>query len=67
LFLEGLAGRLEYAQFLHDASEVQFFAGSGSGRSANLEAAIPEGAVRLDLPAQPPDVLVPVVELFMKA
>jgi alpha-L-fucosidase len=51
--LPGLAGRVAYAQFLHDASEVR----TGEG---------PAGALTLELPTAAPPVLVPVVELFLR-
>ncbi len=52
--LEGLAGRVAYAQLLHDASEVRYHERAE------------EGVLTLDLPVQRPDVLVPVVELFLR-
>ncbi len=54
LFLEGLAGRVAYAQLLNDDSEIQF-----EDRQ--------DGSVRLQLPIQPPDVLLPVVEVFLRS
>lgn len=51
--LDGLAGKVAYAQFLHDASEIRCREGQ-------------DGALTLDLPVQKPDVAVPVVELFLK-
>jgi len=54
LHLEGLQGRIEYAQLLHDASEVRY------------RDRPDEGLVTLDLPVQRPDVAVPVVELFLR-
>jgi alpha-L-fucosidase len=59
IFLDGLAGRVTYAQLLNDASEVKM-----------SEQPLPEGGaggrtLRLELPVQQPDVLVPVVELFL--
>jgi alpha-L-fucosidase len=54
LRLPGLeAERVEYAQLLHDASEVGV--------------RVAEGTLTLDLPAVRPPVLVPVVELFLRA
>ena len=52
--LEDMAGRIGYAQMLHDASEVPW--------SERAE----EGSLTLHLPVQRPDVLIPVVELFLK-
>jgi alpha-L-fucosidase len=51
--LPGLAGRVEYAQLLHDASEVVMRETEGGG-------------LTLDLPAIAPPVLVPVIELYLR-
>ncbi len=51
LHLDGFAGKIAYAQLLNDASEVRFTE--------------KEGAVTLRLPVRKPDVIVPVVELFL--
>ena len=61
LHLDGLAGRVEYAQLLNDASEIRFQDSPGSE-----EASGPRGALTLNLPVRKPDVLVPVIELFLK-
>ncbi|HLV80745.1 MAG TPA: alpha-L-fucosidase [Chthonomonadaceae bacterium] len=52
LHVDGLAGRVAYAQLLNDASEIHF---SESGPTLTLR-----------LPVRQPDVTVPVVELFLK-
>ena len=52
LHLPGLGGRIAYAQLLNDASEVKL-----KEKEAN---------VTLELPVVKPDVIVPVVELFLK-
>jgi alpha-L-fucosidase len=62
LFLEGMAGRMEYAQLLNDGSEVsmtleEWYQHQGLGG---------KDAVVLTLPQQKPEVAVPVVELFLK-
>jgi alpha-L-fucosidase len=64
--LPGLAGRVKYAQLLHDASEVRWreYAGSADDGNTSLRG-IPAGTVTLDLPVQRPNELVPVVELFL--
>jgi alpha-L-fucosidase len=63
LHLDGLAGRVAYAQLLNDASEVP----AGLGREATIQKVnMGEGTLTLKLPVRKPDVLVPVVELFMK-
>jgi alpha-L-fucosidase len=52
LHLDGLAGKVTYAQLLNDASEVRF-----TER---------DGTLTLRLPVRKPDVVVPVVELFLR-
>lgn len=63
--LEGMADRVTYAQLLNDASEIQMRDQHAEVHAA-LNAVSPEGALTLDLPVQPPDVEVPVVELSLK-
>jgi alpha-L-fucosidase len=62
LHLQGLADRVEYAQLLHDASQVTL--GLDDWHSHHLN--VPKGIVTLNLPQVRPDVTVPVVELFLK-
>ena len=54
LHMEGMAGKVEYAQLLNDASEIRM---QGSEET---------GVLTLLLPIQKPDVAVPVIELFLK-
>jgi len=54
LHMEGMAGKVKYAQMLNDASEIRM---RESGDS---------GVLTLNLPIQKPDVTVPVIELFLK-
>ena len=63
LHLPGLAGRVAYAQFLHDGSEVGYF--ENGGTVWNRED-LPDGTLTLQLPVLQPDILVPTVELFLK-
>lgn len=56
IYLPGLRDRVAYAQFLHDASEITL---------AEPTAADGEG-ITLNLPIQPPNVAVPVIELFLR-
>ncbi|HEX2037378.1 MAG TPA: alpha-L-fucosidase [Chloroflexota bacterium] len=62
VYLDGLAGKVAYAQFLHDASEIRFSDFTDHQRYPTTGA----DAITLQLPVQQPDVLVPVVELFLK-
>ncbi|MGD8240203.1 MAG: alpha-L-fucosidase [Armatimonadota bacterium] len=58
IHLDGMAGRVEYAQLLNDASEV--------GMRVQEPAEGGEaGSIALELPVRKPDVTVPVVELFL--
>ena len=66
LYLDGkaYAERVEYAQLLNDASEVQM-----KGIEPWQEAAVGKPAaetVTLELPIQKPNVAIPVIELFLK-
>ncbi len=63
LHLPGFAGKVEYAQFLHDGSEVQAPAARyGHHRSDQF----PDDTVTLRLPVQRPNVTYPVIEMFLK-
>jgi alpha-L-fucosidase len=63
--LDGLADRVAYAQFLHDASEVAMIVNDPTQRAQNTTMAGQAGTLTLQLPVQRPDVLVPVIELFL--
>ena len=64
--LPGLAGRLRYAQFLHDGSEIAHeIADPDRPAYATSSAGQERGTVTLLLPTQPPDVEVPVIEIFL--
>jgi len=56
LWLKGLAGKVEYVQFLHDASEIHFEPGKGEEASD----------LWLSLPVAKPPVEIPVLEVFIK-
>ncbi|MBQ8893452.1 MAG: alpha-L-fucosidase [Clostridia bacterium] len=67
LTMENLAGKLEYAQFLHDASEIRyketkptFITQGGDYDTAN------DGAVRFTIPQHRPKMIYPVIEVFLK-
>ena len=65
LVLENLADRIEYAQLLHDGSELSF---RKNYRQTGLFAAkAAEGAVTITLPMPPPPDEIPVVEIFLKS
>ncbi|NJM08101.1 hypothetical protein HC891_20810, partial [Candidatus Gracilibacteria bacterium] len=63
IYLDGLHDKVTYAQLLHDASEVRLrYPGEGSAHD-NTHA--PTDSLMLELPVRKPDVVVPVVELFL--
>ena len=71
LHLDEMAGHIVYAQFLHDASEVQFsettvLANADAGEHGALSEAQKAGTVTLKLPVKMPDVVVPVIELWLE-
>lgn len=63
LHLDGYMGKVTYAQFLHDASEIKFqgiHAWQASVESTSSK------TLTLDLPIVKPDVSIPVIELFLE-
>lgn len=65
IHLDGLAGKIEYAQFLHDASEVGM-RDSTADVHPGLNQKTPTGAVTLEVPVVKPNVEVPVIEIYLK-
>lgn len=71
VYLEGLGGRVEYAQLLHDASALTV---AGHDPDQVVEhplhyqpsTGVKPGSLSVALPRRRPDVLVPVVELFLR-
>lgn len=66
LRLGGLADKVAYAQFLHDGSEVRFTDIPVDPYNAGAEKVVENGDLRLQLPPVKPNVIVPVIELFLK-
>lgn len=64
LQLRGLAGKVDYAQFLHDASELRYT--EGEVRHFSEGASKADDLLVIELPPVKPDVLVPVIELMLK-
>ncbi|MBN1996720.1 alpha-L-fucosidase [candidate division KSB1 bacterium] len=64
LHLDGYAGKVKYAQLLNDASEIRFAEKRGAWMAK--ERGYAEETLTLQLPVNPPDVTVPVIELFLK-
>ncbi len=65
LHMKGLAGKVDYAQFLHDGSEILYTEGTAETYG---DSPIPgrEDLLILHLPPVKPDCIVPVIELFLK-
>lgn len=63
LHLDGLAGKVAYAQLLSDASEVLWV---GAQTDPHFVPPVGGTTLTLDLPVKRPDVVVPVIELFLK-
>ncbi len=61
LFVDGLAGKIDYAQLLNDASEVKIRTELGQ-----MQKQEERETLILELPVIKPDVTVPVIELFLK-
>lgn len=66
LILPEMQGKIAYARFLHDGSEVQFVENDSSVLHGNLAVRAPQNSVTLKLPTKAPDSVVPVVELTIK-
>ena len=64
--LDGLAGKVAYAQLLNDASEIKMRAIDPDQPAQNTTMRGTPGTLTLELPIQRPPVLVPVIELFLK-
>ena len=63
LYLDGLSGRVKYAQLLNDGSEIEF--GARAIWQAQWET-VPEHKISFKLPVRKPDAVVPVIELFLE-
>ncbi|MBQ7294510.1 MAG: alpha-L-fucosidase [Clostridia bacterium] len=63
--VENLADKIEYVQFLHDDSEIQYSVGIRHGTAGDV-VSTDSKTVFFKLPVVKPDVVVPVVEIFLK-
>jgi alpha-L-fucosidase len=64
LHLDGFAGKVAYAQLLNDASEIRLLEPGKHDEWSIAEVA--SNTLTLDLPVIKPNVVVPVIELFLK-
>lgn len=63
--MKNLADKIEYAQFLHDSSEIKYkigFPGNHFGEGLSAK----EDVVYFSLPVVAPQITVPVIEIFLK-
>lgn len=66
LHLPGLAGRVKFARFLHDGSEVKRDEVDPAQEPFNTRlGGLPTGTLTLEVPVNKPDALVPVIELLL--
>ena len=64
--LPGLAGKVKYAQFLNDASEIKRIVNDPHQTAQNTTmGGVASDVLTLKLPIQKPNALVPVIELFL--
>jgi len=68
LILPGLAGKVDYCQFLHDGSELLFreYVPKADDSNINPMGNLDPGDVAITLPIIKPDHVVPVIEVFLK-
>ncbi|MAM11850.1 MAG: alpha-L-fucosidase [Rhizobiaceae bacterium] len=64
IHIEDMDGKLKFARFLHDGSEVQWLTHS-EDVDPNVGVAVPKGMITLELPVIKPEVIVPVIELIL--
>lgn len=64
--LAGFAGRVGFARFLHDGSEVVREERGEVSEHDHLKTSVPPRTLTLKLPSRRPEVLIPVVELTLK-
>jgi alpha-L-fucosidase len=63
LILDGFGGKVKYAQLLSDASELKFIP---EHKSSVINEDLAADTLILGLPIPKPDVVIPVIELFLK-
>jgi alpha-L-fucosidase len=66
IHLDNMAEKVEYAQFLHDGSEVKMIANDPHQSALYTQMGGVENTLTLQLPIYKPEVTVPVIELFLK-
>lgn len=64
IHLQGLTGKIEYAQLLNDASEIKIL--EPTQATDHVLPEVGQGSIALEVPVVKPDVVVPVIEIFLK-
>ncbi len=67
IHLEGLAGKVSFARFVHDGSEIRFKDADPAAIPQTIEMAEEAGDVILTIPTRKPGVTIPVIELQLNA
>ena len=66
IHLDGMAGVVEYAQLLNDASEIKLLRSVPEAAYGSMSEEREASTLTLELPVKKPDVTVPVIEIFLK-
>ena len=64
--MKDLADKIEYAQFLHDGSEILFHSSTEKKVHTNLELGVSDNEIVFNIPPVQPNVITPVIEVFLK-
>lgn len=64
IHIDGLGGKVEYAQLLNDASEIAIL--DPGGEATHVTPNVREDVLTLEVPVAKPNVVVPVIELFLR-
>lgn len=65
LYLRGFKGKVKYAQFLHDASEIRYSVRTSAGVHDYMTVTAGQDDLIVDLPVNKPAVEIPVIELIL--
>ncbi len=66
LKVKGLTGKIKYAQFLHDASELRYTENEMGHQAGDSQPDSNDGLVIFELPPVKPHTMIPVIEVFLK-
>jgi len=66
LYLPNYKGKVKYAQFLHDGSEIKYTSRSASEAGGHTTVTAGENDLIMELPVSKPSTEIPVIELFLE-